>query len=96
MGFKVKRVPTMLAAFSKVKLLAEGLGIPYSGEKKTEYYYLNLYLAKEQQRLGDMVNFDLIRKRAMSMFEAMNGNNEARARRAVQIALGRNGRGIFS
>lgn len=96
MGFKVKRVPTMLAAFSKVKLLAEGLGIPYSGEKKTEYYYLNLYLAKEQKRLGDMVNFDLIRKRAMSMFEAMNGNNEARARRAVQIALGGNGRRIFS
>lgn len=96
MGFKVKRVPTILAAFSKVKLLAEGLGISCSEGSKTEYYYLNLYLARKQQRLGHVVDFDLIRKRAMSLFEAMDGNNETKARRAVKIALGGNGRGIFS
>lgn len=94
MGFKVKRVPTILGAFSRVKLLAEDLGIVYPACNKTEYYYLNLYLAREEQKLEHIVDFDLIRKRAISLFEAMDGNAEARARRAVQIVSGRNGRGI--
>lgn len=94
LGFKVKRVPTILGAFSKLKLPAEDLGIPGSKGNKTEHYYLNLYLARTQKELDCVLDFDLIRKKAMSLFESMSGNNEARARKAVQMALGRRG-GIF-
>ncbi len=91
MAFRVKRVPTMLKVFSRVKLTAENLGINYKDEKKSESYYLNLYLAKEQQKLGSKIDFDLVRKRARVLFEAMSGTNESKARKAVQIAMGRCG-----
>lgn len=94
-GFKVKRVPSILSTFTRVKLEAKRLGIQHS-EKKYEYYYLNLYLARAQKRLDQVLDFGLIRKRAMSLFESMNGNDEARARKAVQITLGRKMEGIFS
>ncbi len=96
MAFRVKRVPTMLKVFSRIKLTAENLGISYSkDEKKSESYYLNLYLAREQQKLGPKVDFDLVRKRARALFEAMSGTNEAKARKAVQIAMGRCGGGLL-
>jgi transcription initiation factor TFIIIB Brf1 subunit/transcription initiation factor TFIIB len=88
MAFRVKRLPTMLKVFSRVKLAAENLGINYKDEKH-ESYYLNLYLARVQQKLDSKVDFGLVRKRARALFEAMNGTNEARARKAVQIAMGR-------
>lgn len=88
MAFRVKRVPTMLKVFSRIKLTAENLGINYKDEKKSESYYLNLYLTKEQQKLGSKVDFDLVRKRARAVFEAMSGTSEAKARKAVQIAMG--------
>ncbi|WP_205097701.1 hypothetical protein [Candidatus Nitrosotenuis uzonensis] len=92
MAFRVKRVPTILKVFSRIKLTAENLGINYSkDEKESESYYLNLYLAREQQKLGSKVDFELVRKRARVLFEAMSGTNEARARKAVQIAMGRHG-----
>lgn len=91
MAFKVKRVPTMLKVFSRVKLTAESLGISYTGDSNSECYYLNLYLAREQQKLEPVVDFDLVRSRARTLFEAMSGTNEAKARKAVQIALGRCG-----
>ncbi|MCA2004105.1 MAG: hypothetical protein LDL06_05015, partial [Candidatus Nitrosotenuis sp.] len=82
--------------FSRVKLAAESLGINYSNdERESESYYLNLYLAREQQKLGLMVDFELVRKRARVLFEAMNGTNEAKARKAVQIAMGRRGGGFL-
>lgn len=90
MAFRVKRIPTMLKVFSRIKLTAETLGINYKDEK-SESYYLNLYLAKEQQKLDSKVDFDLVRNRARTLFEAMSGTNEARARKAVQIAMGRCG-----
>ncbi|MFY9299913.1 MAG: hypothetical protein WAO91_01815 [Candidatus Nitrosotenuis sp.] len=95
MAFRVKRVPTMLKVFSRIKLTAENLGINYKDEKKSESYYLNLYLTKEQQKLGSMIDFDLVRKRARVLFEAMSGTNEAKARKAVQIAMGRCGGGFL-
>lgn len=96
MAFRVKRVPTMLKVFSRIKLAAENLGINYSkDEKKSESYYLNLYLAREQQKLGPKVDFDLVRKRTRVLFEAMSGTNEAKARKAVQIAMGRCGGGLL-
>lgn len=93
MAFRVKRIPTMLKVFSRIKLTAETLGINYKDE--SESYYLNLYLAREQQKLGPKVDFDLVRKRARTLFEAMSGTNEARARKAVQIATGRCGGSIL-
>jgi transcription initiation factor TFIIIB Brf1 subunit/transcription initiation factor TFIIB len=96
MAFRVKRVPTMLKVFSRIKLTAENLGINYSNdERESESYYLNLYLAREQQKLGLMVDFELVRKRARVLFEAMSGTNEAKARKAVQIAMGRCGGGFL-
>ncbi|MEM3065126.1 MAG: hypothetical protein QW177_07125 [Candidatus Nitrosotenuis sp.] len=96
MAFRVKRVPTMLKVFSRVKLTAESLGINYSkDEKNSESYYLNLYLSREQQKLGPKVDFDLVRTRARALFEAMSGTNEAKARKAVQIAMGRCGGGFL-
>ena len=96
MAFKVKRIPTMLKVFSRIKLTAESLGISYSmDEKKSECYYLNLYLSREQQNLEPKVDFDLVRKKARTLFDAMSGTNEAKARKAVQIALGRCGGGLF-
>lgn len=92
LGFKVKRVPTILGAFSKLKLSAENLGILGPEGNKTEHYYLNLYLARAQEKLASALDFDLIRRKAMSLFESMSGNDEARARKAVQMALGRRGR----
>jgi len=94
MTFRVKRVPTMLKVFSRVKLTAQSLGISYSADSKSECYYLNLYLAREQQKLGSAIDFDLVRKKARTLFEAMSGTNEAKARKAVQIALGRCGGGF--
>lgn len=92
MAFKVKRVPTMLKIFSRIKPTAQSLGISCSvDEKNSECYYLNLYLSREQQNLEPRVDFDLVRKKARALFEAMSGTNEARARKAVQIALGRCG-----
>ena len=94
MTFRIKRVPTMLKVFSRVKLTAQSLGISYSADSKSECYYLNLYLAREQQKLGSAIDFDLVRKKARTLFEAMSGTNEAKARKAVQIALGRCGGGF--
>lgn len=91
MTFRVKRVPTMLKVFSRVKLTAQSLGISYSADSKSECYYLNLYLSREQQKLGSVIDFDLVRKKARTLFEAMSGTNDAKARKAVQIALGRCG-----
>ncbi len=55
---------------------------------RSQEYYLNLYLAKEQQRLGSEIDFGLVRRKARSIFGAMKGNDDTKARKAVQIVLG--------
>lgn len=90
MTFRVKRVPSMLKVFSRIKPVAEDLGVyDNSYHANPEMYYLNLYLTKEEQKYGDKIDFDLVRRKAISVFVALPGTKETRAKKAVQISIGK-------
>jgi len=86
-GLCVKRAPTILRSFSRLKNKAEQLGIDCNGHSAD--YYLNLYLSKAQHYLPDQLSFNKVKQRARNLFSSLNGNVESRARRAVELALGR-------
>ncbi len=88
MGLCVKRAPTILRSFSRLKNKAEELGIDCDGHKSADYY-LNLYLAKAQQHLPNQSSFNKVKEKARKLFHSIDGNEESRARKAVELALGR-------
>jgi len=88
MGLCVKRAPTILRSFSRLKNRAEELGIECDGHESADYY-LNLYLSKAQHYSPDQLTFNKVKQRARKLFHSLNGNAESRARRAVELALGR-------
>ncbi len=83
LSFLLKRLPSMLKAFSLVKPLATELGVR-SDENHLEYY-LNIYLKKFKE--GYLYLPINIKRQAKVIADILPGTDESKARNAVKVVF---------
>ena len=81
----VRKVPSILSVIYEMSEDAMRFGIN-TNEGHSSNYYLNLAISAKQHLFGD-ADYDRFKVLVMNNFAHLEGNNQNRARRAVEIAL---------
>lgn len=80
----VKRIPTLLKAFSVLCGAADEIGIII---KRPSDYYRHVAASSEQGRFEHAKDFDMFKELVTKFDQHLSGNARSRAKRAVAIAL---------
>lgn len=82
----VKKVPSALSVMSELHDDAMRLGIN-TNEGHSSNYYLNLTVSSEQHRFCSPQDYDRFKMLVTNIYASMEGNNQSRAKKAVNMVL---------